>query len=139
MAKCERFEGMAVTVARISRGEPPTVRQEMSKTRQRALAARGYSVTHPAGAAVLPIEAGWDQLLYAASGVMTITTATGAWVIPPQRALWVPDGARATVHTRTRVAVRTLYLSSTLRAMPTGTRAVNVSPLVRELLLHAVR
>ena len=27
-------------------------------------AVRGYSVTHPAGSAVLPIEPGWDQLIH---------------------------------------------------------------------------
>jgi AraC-like DNA-binding protein len=96
-------------------------------------------VTHPAGSAVLPIGPGWDQLLYAASGVMTISTPAGSWVIPPHRALWIPDGAPATVHTRGRVAVRTLYLAASLRSLPPQTRAVNVPPLVRELLLHAVR
>ncbi len=100
---------------------------------------RGYSVTHPAGSAVLPIEPGWDQLLYAASGVMTVSTPAGSWVIPPHRALWIPDGAPASVHTRGRVAVRTLYIASSLRSLPAQTRAVNVPPLVRELLLHAVR
>jgi len=115
----------------------------MSISRQRSPerrpAVRGYAVTHPAGSAVLPIEPGWDQLLYAASGVMTISTPGGSWVIPSHRALWIPDGARATVHNRGRVAVRTLYISSSLRSLPAQTRAVNVPPLVRELLLHAVR
>lgn len=100
---------------------------------------RGYAVTHPAATVVLPIEAGWDQVLYAASGVMTITTDAGTWVIPPHRALWVPDGAPATVRTRARAAVRTLYLASSLRVLPGTVRALNMPPLARELLLHAVR
>jgi AraC-like DNA-binding protein len=99
---------------------------------------RGYAVTHPPGTAVLPIEIGWDQLLYAASGVMTVSTSAGTWVVPPHRALWVPDGAPATIHTRTRVAVRTLYLDAQLGALVRATRAVNVPALGRELLLHAV-
>ncbi|GAA1715638.1 AraC family transcriptional regulator [Fodinicola feengrottensis] len=110
----------------------------MSKSR-REPDVRGYSVTHPPGRATLPIEPGWHQLLYAASGVMTISTATGAWAIPPHRALWIPDSAAATIANRSRVAVRTLYLSSDLPALPCKTRAITVSGLVRELLLHAVK
>lgn len=70
---------------------------------------------------------------------MTVSTPAGSWVIPPHRALWITDGAPASVHTRGRVAVRTLYIASSLRSLPAQTRAVNVPPLVRELLLHAVR
>jgi AraC-like DNA-binding protein len=99
---------------------------------------RGYAVTHPAGTAVLPIESGWDQLLYAASGTMTVSTPAGTWAVPPHRALWVPDGAPATVRARTRVAVRTLYVDSALAALGRSTRAVNVPPLGRALILHAV-
>jgi AraC-like DNA-binding protein len=100
---------------------------------------RGYSVTHPPGRAVLPIEAGWDQLLYAASGTMTIATPSGSWVIPPSRALWIPDSAPATIVNRFPVAVRSLYFASSLRALPAVNRAIAVHGLVRELLLHAVR
>src|SRR6476660_7655721 len=125
-----------MSILRQPRTRQPRARQPSTRSEP---AVRGYSVTHPAGSAVLPIEPGWDQLLYAASGVMTVSTPAGSWVIPPHRALWVPDGAPATVHTRGRVAVRTLYLSSSLRSLPAQLRAVNVPPLVRELVLHAVR
>jgi AraC-like DNA-binding protein len=30
------------------------------------------------------------QLLYASAGVMTVTTNMGIWVVPPERAVWVP-------------------------------------------------
>ncbi len=100
---------------------------------------RGYAVTHPPGAVVLPVGPGWDQLLYAASGVMTVATRAGSWVVPAHRALWVPDGEAATVRTRGRVAVRTLYLASSLRTLPDTTVAFDVEPLVRELLLHIVQ
>lgn len=96
-------------------------------------------MTHPPGRAVLPIEDGWDQLLYAATGTMTIATAAGSWTIPPRRALWIPDGAPATVLNRFPVAVRSLYFASNLHALPASVRIVNVTGLVRELLLHAVR
>jgi AraC-like DNA-binding protein len=100
---------------------------------------RGYAVTHPSGTVSLPIEPGWDQLLYAASGVMTISTPAGAWTIPQHRALWIPDNARATVSNRSRVAIRSLYLSSSLRALPDPARAMHLPRFCRELLLHTVR
>src|SRR3954454_5994919 len=119
---------------------PPILCQQMLRTRQPdEPAVRGYAVTHPPGRAVLPIEAGWDQLLYAESGAMTVSTAAGTWVIPAHRALWVPDGAPATVTNRSRVAVRTLYFAAGLRVLPVDVRAVNVPALTRPLVLHAVQ
>ena len=32
------------------------------------------------------------QLVYASAGVITVATATGTWVVPPQEAVWVPAG-----------------------------------------------
>jgi AraC-like DNA-binding protein len=100
---------------------------------------RGYSVTHPPGTVALSIEPGWDQLLYAATGAMTISTGDRSWMIPLHRALWIPGNQRATVSNRSRVAVRGLYLASSLRALPAAMRAMNVSGFGRELLLHVVR
>jgi AraC-like DNA-binding protein len=102
------------------------------------LLTRGYAVTHPSGAVVLPTEPGWSQLLYAASGVMRVETGAEVWVVPPHRALWLPDGARARIVMHGRVAVRTLYLRDP-SVLPPSTVAVDVSPLLRELVLHAVR
>ncbi|MCX5045764.1 helix-turn-helix domain-containing protein [Aldersonia sp. NBC_00410] len=101
-------------------------------------AVRGYSVRHPPGQAVLPIESGWDQLLYTAAGTMTITTSSGSWTIPPYRAVWIPDGRPARVRNRFPVAVRSLYFACEMRALPASPGAVTVSGFVRELLLHTV-
>jgi AraC-like DNA-binding protein len=106
------------------------------------LIARGYAVTHPSGTVVLPTAGGWDQLLYASSGVMAVETDGGdggTWVVPPHRALWAPDGTRYRIVMHGRVAVRTLYLRSELSGLPADRiQAVNVPPLVRELVIHAV-
>lgn len=100
---------------------------------------RGYAVTHPPGAATLPIEAGWDQLLSTAAGTMTVITPAGSWTVPPQRALWIPDRAAATVRNRFPVAVRSLYFDAGLAALPPQPRSLTLSALARELLVHAVR
>lgn len=111
----------------------------MSKIRhRREPSVRGYAVTHPPGTAALPVEPGWDQLVYAVTGSMTVLTPTGSWTVPPARALWIPHGEQVQVVNRFRVAVRTLYLAAELHALPAAPRTVTVTGLVRELLLHAV-
>ena len=123
----------------------PTLRQKMSLMRQPALpratgpAVRGYAVTHPSGTVILPTAPGWDHLLYASAGVMTVDTLDGQWVVPPHRALWAPSGTPFRIELHGRVSVRTLYLRAELGALPGLLRAVNVTTLARELILHAVR
>ena len=60
------------------------------------------------------------------------------WAVPPHRALWLPDGASARVLMHGRVAVRTLYLRTSGCCRPRPL-TVDVPPLLRELILHAVR
>ena len=54
--------------------------------------ARGYAVTHPPGTVVLPQPAGWHQLLLATSGVLTVETDAGTWVVPPSGRCGCPTG-----------------------------------------------
>src|SRR5262245_7232443 len=51
-----------------------------------------------------------DQLIYARTGVMTVTTKEGAWVVPPNRAVWVPAAVRHHLRMSGRVEMRTLYV-----------------------------
>jgi AraC-like DNA-binding protein len=97
---------------------------------------RAYAVTHPPGTVVLPQPPGWDQLLYGARGVMTVATTVGTWVVPPHRAVWVPSGLEHRIEMGGRVSLRALYLSAGLPGVPTTCGAVNVPPLLRELILH---
>lgn len=79
------------------------------------------------------------QLCYASEGVMTVTTPDGAFVVPPQRAVWLPGGTEHRIDARGRVAMRTLYVG--LDAAPDLPREVcvlHVTPLLRELVLAAV-
>lgn len=82
---------------------------------------------------------GRDQLVYASTGVMTVRTGQGAWVVPPQRAVWVPAGVEHEIRMIGAVAMRTVYLQrGTLPDAPAQCRVVTVSPLLRELILRAV-
>lgn len=101
-------------------------------------AVRSYAVTHPRGTVVLPQPEGWDQLLHTSGGVMTVETADSRWVIPPHRAVWAPSGCPHAIELTGRVRLRSLYLRQGLAGLDGGARAVNVSPLLRELVLYAV-
>ena len=52
--------------------------------------------------------------LYASSGVMTVTTEHGTWVVPPERAVWVPARVGHSIRMTGRVSMRTIYLSDAL-------------------------
>src|SRR3984957_18406241 len=79
-----------------------------------------------------------DQLVYASRGVMTVRTDVGAWVVPPHRAVWIPALVPHSITMSGTVSMRTLYLRPRLaRTLPRTCCVVNVSPLLRELILHA--
>jgi AraC-like DNA-binding protein len=75
-------------------------------------------------------------LVYASRGVMTVVTTVGTWVVPPHRAVWVPSGTEHRIELSGRASLRTLYLAAGLPGVPPACGAVNVPPLLRELILH---
>ena len=82
----------------------------------------------------------WPQLVYAARGVMTVEVDDGSWVVPAHRAVWVPALAAHTIEMTGAVAMRTLYLAPELQhGLPDRCETVEVSPLLRELILEVVR
>jgi AraC-like DNA-binding protein len=79
-----------------------------------------------------------DQLVYASRGVMTVRTSGGTWVVPTHRAVWIAAAVPHMITMSGVVAMRTLYLRARLaKAMPRDCCVVNVSPLLKELILHA--
>jgi AraC-like DNA-binding protein len=82
----------------------------------------------------------WDQLTYAASGVMRLHTETASWLVPPHRAVWLPAGIRHREEMHAPVSVRTLYLAPKLaKGLPRETCMVNIPALMRELIQHICR
>jgi len=49
-----------------------------------------------------------QQLVYPSSGVLAISAAGGTWVVPPQRAVWIPAGGPHAHQAHGRVQMRTL-------------------------------
>jgi len=80
-----------------------------------------------------------SQLLYASSGVMTVTTNIGIWVVPPLRAVWIPALTGHQINVSGQLSMRTLYIEADFFSGPNETCCViNVSPLLKQLILHAV-
>ena len=80
-----------------------------------------------------------SQLLYASSGVMTVTTAKGIWVVPPLRAVWVPANIEHQIVCSGQLSMRTIYINPDVApGLPRECCVVSVPPLLRELILYAV-
>lgn len=81
---------------------------------------------------------GRGQLLYAASGVAVVSTPHGAWVAPPERAVWTPAGVPHAVRMVGAVVTRNVLLdAATSPALGPDSVVIAVSPLLRSLLIAA--
>jgi AraC-like DNA-binding protein/mannose-6-phosphate isomerase-like protein (cupin superfamily) len=79
------------------------------------------------------------QLAYAVKGTFTLHTATGAWLVPPNRAVWVPGGVEHEMHARGQpVSNRSLYIQPDASPdLPGECCVIEVSPLLRQLVIDA--
>src|SRR5579884_2359826 len=79
-----------------------------------------------------------DQVIFASVGVMTVRTRESIWVVPPLRAVWIPAGTPHSVTMCGAVSMRTLYFfPGLIRTLPRRCFVMNVSPLLKELIVHA--
>src|SRR6478672_5433342 len=98
---------------------------------------RSYAVRHFHDHVIAPHAHDWHQLIYASEGVMWVHTAQGDWVVPPNRAVWVPAGVEHGIEMTGKALVQTIYLAAGISGeLPRTCCAVNVSPLLRELIIH---
>lgn len=80
---------------------------------------------------------GRAQLLYASSGVMSVTVQDASFVIPPQRAVWVPRQMAHEVSCRGNVSLRTLYFDESVHDLGDGKcRVIEVSDFLKALILE---
>ncbi|MGB6687324.1 MAG: helix-turn-helix transcriptional regulator [Terracidiphilus sp.] len=83
---------------------------------------------------------GSDQLIYAIRGMMEVHSGQSMWLIPPQFALWIPAQTLHRIHMPAAVSMRTLYFRPGLVSRPaSGCAVLYISPLLRELIVEAVR
>jgi len=100
---------------------------------------------HPVVARVELLQAGtltpwhrhdWWQLTYALSGVLALETATGSFMAPPQRAIWIPPGTEHKASNASPTEMRSLYIDTALMGWaPPRCRVVSITPLARELIV----
>jgi AraC-like DNA-binding protein len=101
---------------------------------------RSLGVSLPCGHRFPEHEHDWAQLIYPAHGVLVVEAANTQWVVPPLRCLWIPAGIRHRVETIGDVGMRTVYLRPERTGdLATTLRVLDVSPLMRELLIEIVR
>jgi len=82
----------------------------------------------------------WGQLLYASHGVMQVMAQGYIWVIPPQRAVWIPPNVEHAIKVIHKVRLRNVYISpNVMQGLPTHCQVMHISPLLREIIAEAVR
>src|SRR5712675_1463096 len=77
------------------------------------------------------------QLVYAAKGTMQVTTPKGRWLVPPDRAVWVPPRLEHSIDVLADIEMRTLYFDSAWLAREQRSDSLEVEFVVRvSRLLH---
>lgn len=74
------------------------------------------------------------QLSYAHSGVMSVVTESSTFVLPPNRAIWIPAGTQHMVSCRGDVDLNVLYIDPNLPRQPAACRVFDVPLLARALI-----
>jgi AraC-like DNA-binding protein len=121
---------------------------QLSPSERRAGRANAYmAVPRPVFALATDLPAAHDidwhshprfQLVYAARGVITVDTRDAAWVVPPQRAVWMPPTVEHRLQASGHVELRSLYIRPDAASrMPKTCEVLEVTPLLRELIVRA--
>ena len=80
-----------------------------------------------------------SQFMFAVEGTMAVRTPRRAWIVPPSRALWVPAHTAHELQMYGSVEMRSLYINTVAaEGMPSSCVVLNVTPLLRELVVRAV-
>jgi AraC-like DNA-binding protein len=101
---------------------------------------RSLAITLRPGARLGAHRHPWAQLVFAYSGVMRVSTDAETWLTPATKAIWLPAEVEHTIAIQGEVAMRTLYVApERAEPLPSEPVALEVAPLLRELILHVVQ
>jgi AraC-like DNA-binding protein len=79
------------------------------------------------------------QLLHALSGVVTVATSEGRWMVPPEHALWIPAGVDHSNAMLGAVKMRSVYVApGVIPGLPDHCRVFGMTELMRCLMIEAV-
>jgi AraC-like DNA-binding protein/mannose-6-phosphate isomerase-like protein (cupin superfamily) len=91
------------------------------------------------GALTAPHRHRRAQLIYAANGVLSVEAQDGIWVVPPERAVWIPSMMRHGLRAASNVELHNVYVEPSLaQGFPAACAVVVVTPLLRALIGEAV-
>jgi AraC-like DNA-binding protein len=100
----------------------------------------GLAADYPDGHLIQEHQHVRAQFLYAVQGVMVIDAQEGRWVVPPSRGVWLQPGRPHTVRMCGQVKMRTIFVDEDAApGLPARNCVLDVSPLLRELILEASR
>jgi AraC-like DNA-binding protein len=120
-------------------GSRQTQQPRLTAEQEPFLAIRSLATNYASGYRIERHHHPWSQFLYAISGAMTVSTGRSSWMIPTARAVFIPAGCSHAIRMWGAVEMRTLYLAPALtRTDVAECRVVEVTPLLRELILRAV-
>ena len=81
---------------------------------------------------------GWNQVVYAISGVLTVAVEGRSFAISPEQAVWLPTGLRHRVGSLLGAEFRSLWIADEAgRGLPAGPTVFGVSPLLQTLIVEA--
>ncbi|MGE0221694.1 MAG: helix-turn-helix transcriptional regulator [Acetobacteraceae bacterium] len=99
----------------------------------------GMPKDFPDGFHIAPHRHERDQLLYALSGTMRVRTGDEAWIVPPDRAVYIPAEVTHAIDISGTVAMRTVYVrGGAAPGLPASPTVLEVSPLLRALILALI-
>lgn len=76
------------------------------------------------------------QLVLSLRGGVTCSVPQGLWMVPPQRAVWIPGGVPHSNRVTANGKVCFLFVPPAAPSLPTTCCTLAVTPLVRELVVH---
>jgi AraC-like DNA-binding protein len=92
-----------------------------------------------------PGNYGWhthrrNGLIYAISGILKLEVESAQWLLPPQRAAWVPVNIEHETHLLTPAKLRWIVLDPSFPGVPeSGCKVFSVTPLFREMIIFSQR
>ena len=82
------------------------------------------------------------QFAYASCGAISVHTPHGNWLVPPQRACWLPPGMAHGMRMHGAVTMLNIFIDSEAgraAGLPAHCQVLDATPLLRQLLGEAVR
>ena len=81
---------------------------------------------------------GWNQVVYAISGVLTVAVEGRSFVISPEQGVWLPTGLPHRVGSLLGAEFRSLWIADEAGAgLPESPTVFSVSPLLQALIIEA--